>query len=234
VDLWPYSEPSRGGRRAHVAEVDVCSEPLDGLHTVGWRPQGSCGDATICRAEAAVVGLASEGDRGRNYLCLHERTEIDMRRQCLLALSGVAVVGAALSGPGVVGAAPPQSERIVVDEESEDRVLSEECGVPVTTRVQGHVIARTFDEGGTRVVELNTINLGMTATAGDRTFRFRDVGADLQRIEPDGTAVLQIIGQVPAEFAGVLRIDIDAGEAILEPRDRSEWHFERACTALTG
>jgi hypothetical protein len=157
-----------------------------------------------------------------------------MARRCLLALSGVALVGAGLSGPAVVGAAPPKSERVVVDEEAEDRVLSEECGVPVTTRVQGHVILRTFDEDGAGVVSLNTINLGLTATAGDRTFRFRDVGADLVRIEPDGTAILQIIGQVPLEFAGVLKIDIDAGEAILEPRDRSEWQIERACAALTS
>ena len=75
-----------------------------------------------------------------------------MTRRCLLALSGVALVGAGLSGPAVVGAAQPESERIVVDEEFEDEILSEECGVPVTTRVQGHVILRTFDEGGAGVV----------------------------------------------------------------------------------
>ena len=106
--------------------------------------------------------------------------------------------------------------------------------MPVTTRLQGFVIFRTFDDSGTGVVELNTFSLSLTATAGDRTFRFRDVGADLVRIEPDGTAVLQIIGQVPLEFAGVLKVDLDTGEVILEPRDRSEWQIERACTALTG
>ena len=157
-----------------------------------------------------------------------------MTRRCLLALSGVALVGAGLSGSSVVGAAKPESERIVVDDEFEDDVLSEECGVPVTTRIQGHVILRTFDNSGTGLVELSTISLSLTATAGDRIFRFRDVGADLVRIEPDGTAVLQIIGQVPFEFAGVLKVDLDAGEAILEPRDRSEWQIERACAALTG
>ena len=157
-----------------------------------------------------------------------------MTRRCRLALSGVALVGAGLCGSSVVGAARPESERIVVDEEFEDDVLSEECGVPVTTRVQGHVILRTFDDSGTGVVSLNTISLSLTATAGDRIFRFRDVGADLVRIEPDGTAVLQIIGQVPFEFAGVLKVDLDTGEVILEPRDRSEWQIERACAALTA
>ena len=157
-----------------------------------------------------------------------------MTRRCRLALSGVALVGAGLCGSSVVGAARPESERIVVDDEFEDDVLSEECGVPVTTRVQGHVILRTFDDSGTGVVSLNTISLSLTATAGDRIFRFRDVGADLVRIEPDGTAVLQIIGQVPFEFAGVLKVDLDTGEVILEPRDRSEWQIERACAALTA
>ena len=157
-----------------------------------------------------------------------------MTRRCRLALSGVALVGAGWCGSSVVGAARPESERIVVDEEFADDVFSEECGVPVTTRVQGHVILRTFDDSGTGVVSLNTISLSLTATAGDRIFRFRDVGADLVRIEPDGTAVLQIIGQVPFEFAGVLKVDLDTGEVILEPRDRSEWQIERACAALTA
>lgn len=159
---------------------------------------------------------------------------IEMTRRCMLALSGVALVGAALSGPAVVGAAPPDSVRIVVDETFEDGLLSEACGVPVTTRLQGHIIVRTFNNGETGVVDLATISLALTATAGDQTFRFRDVGADLVRIEPDGTAVLQIIGQIPFAFAGVLKINLDTGEAILEPQNRTVRQIERACKALTG
>ena len=41
-------------------------------------------------------------------------------------------------------------------------------------------------------------------------------GADVTRIEPDGTAVLLISGQVPFDFAGVLKIDLETGEAILD------------------
>ena len=81
---------------------------------------------------------------------------------------------------------------------------------------------------------MNTVNVGITATAEDRIFRFRDVGADVTRIEPDGTAVISIIGQVPFAFAGVLKIDLETGEAIFEPRDRSEEQVARACAALTG
>jgi hypothetical protein len=76
--------------------------------------------------------------------------------------------------------------------------------------------------------------VGVTATADGRVFRFRDVGADVVRIEPDGTAVLSIAGHVPFAFASVLKIDLETGEAILEPRDRSEEELARACAVLTG
>jgi hypothetical protein len=36
------------------------------------------------------------------------------------------------------------------------------------------------------------------------------------------------------DFAGVLKIDLETGEAMLKPRDRSEQQLERACAALTG
>jgi hypothetical protein len=83
-------------------------------------------------------------------------------------------------------------------------------------------------------VDVTTLNVGITVTAGERTFRFRDVGGALVRIEPDGTAVLYVTGQVPFAFAGVLIIDLETGEAILEPRDRSEEQLARACAVLTG
>ncbi|MGH3347726.1 MAG: hypothetical protein ACRDO4_12155 [Nocardioides sp.] len=145
----------------------------------------------------------------------------------LLAAVGMAVVG-------VAAAAAPTIERITVDEAFPDDFLTEACGVPVTTTVRGHVTLRTFSGEGTGPATLSTLNLALTATAGDRVFRFRDVGADMLRIEPDGTAVFSIIGQVPFEFAGVLKIDVETGEAILEPRDRSEQQVARACQALTG
>ena len=142
------------------------------------------------------------------------------------------LVGALI--PGVASGAPPTIERIAVDDTFVDEFLSEQCGVEVTTRVQGHVIVRTFEEDGTGVVEVLTLNLGFTAMADGRVFRFRDVGASVTRIEPDGTAVVLMSGQVPFAFAGVLKIDLETGEVILEPRDRSEEQLARACAVLTG
>jgi hypothetical protein len=144
------------------------------------------------------------------------------------------LVLAGLVWAGVAAGAPPTIERINVDETFADEFLTEECGVPVTTTARGHVIIRTFSGGGTGVAQVNTISIGLTATAGDRTFRFRDVGADVVQIKPDGTLVLLITGQVPFAFAGVLKINPETEEVILEPRDRSEEQLAKACRALTG
>ena len=157
-----------------------------------------------------------------------------MTRGCRTGWLASVLVVAGLLSPGVGLGAAPTFERIAVDETFEDEFLTEECGVPVTTTVQGHVILREFSREGTGLMALNTLNLGITATAGERTFRLRDVGGDLARIEPDGTAVLYITGQVPFEFAGVLKLDLETGEAIVEPRDRSEEQLARACRFLTG
>jgi hypothetical protein len=54
------------------------------------------------------------------------------------------------------------------------------------------------------------------------------------RIEPDGTLVLLITGQVPFFFAGALIVDLETGDVILEPQDRSEEQIARACEFLTG
>jgi hypothetical protein len=139
---------------------------------------------------------------------------------------------AGLVWTAVAAGAAPTFERIAIDETFPDDVLTEECGVPVTTTAKGHIILRTFSGEG--LAQVNTISVGLTATAGDRTFRFRDVGADVVQIKPDGTLVLLITGQVPLAFAGVLKINPETEEVILEPRDRSEQQLAKACKVLTG
>lgn len=157
-----------------------------------------------------------------------------MTRRCLTGWVVSVLVLAGVLGPGVAFSAKPTFERIEIDETFDDEFLTEACGVEVTSQLEGHITVRTFSGEGTGVVELGTINVGVTATADDRIFRFRDVGADLVRIEPDGTAVLSITGQVPFFFAGVLKIDLETGETIFEPRNRSEQQLAKACAVLTG
>ena len=156
-----------------------------------------------------------------------------MTRRCLAWMVGVLVVTGVFGANGA-SAAKPTIERITVDDTFVDEFLSEACGVTVTTTVRGHITVRTFPGEGTGPAEIRTINLGFTATADGRTFRFRDVGADVARIEPDGTAVLLVTGQVPFDFAGALKIDLETGEVILEPHDRSEEQVAKACAVLTG
>jgi hypothetical protein len=152
-------------------------------------------------------------------------------KSVLAWLAGLLVLGA-LVAPGA-SAGKPTIERFDIDQTFSDDFLSAACGIPVTTRVAGHVIVRTFPNG-TGPAQLRTLNLGFAAMAGGNTFRFRDVGADLVRIEPDGTAILMIIGQVPFDFTGVLKIDLETGEAILEPQHTTGDRVDRACAVLTG
>jgi hypothetical protein len=154
------------------------------------------------------------------------------RRGVIAWLAGLLVVGAVI--PPSATAGKPALERFDVDETSPDEFLTEACGVPVTTRAQGHVIVRTFSGEGTGPVELRTLNIALTAMADGNTYAFRDVGADLVRVEPDGTAILMIIGQIPFGFTGVLKIDLETGEAILEPHHSLEGRLEEACAALTA
>jgi hypothetical protein len=155
-----------------------------------------------------------------------------MTRRGVSWLAGVVVL-AALFTPWAV-AAQPTMERLDIDESFPDEFLTEACGVQVTTHAEGHIIVRTFDGEGTGPAELTTISIGLTASADGNSYRFRDVGADLVRIEPDGTAILMITGQVPFSFTGVLKIDLETGEAILEPQHSLEEELDEACEVLTG
>jgi hypothetical protein len=157
-----------------------------------------------------------------------------MTRRCLTGCVASVLPLVGVLSPGVASGDAPTFETIMLDETFADEFLTEECGVAVTTHIEGTIIVRTFSEEGTGASQVNTVNVAVTATADDRVFRFRDVGADVTRIEPDGTAVLSITGQVPFAFAGVLKIDLETGETILETRDRSEEQLARACAVLTG
>jgi hypothetical protein len=146
----------------------------------------------------------------------------------------VGVVVGLLSLPTASLAASPEIIRIPVDETFDDDFLTEVCGVPVVTTVQGSIAIRLFDRETTGPLEVFTINLGFTARSPDGVARFRDVGADLYRITSDGSLIQQVMGQVPFEFAGVARWDAVTTEPLKEPRDRSEWQVDRICAALSG
>jgi len=156
-----------------------------------------------------------------------------MSRRGLSTWLAATMLIAALVAPSA-WAGKPTIERFDVDEVFLDEGLTAACGVEVMTRAQGHVIVRTFSGEGAGPAEIRTLNIALTAMAGDNTYRFRDVGADHVQVTSDGSAILMIIGQVPFGFTGVLKIDLTTGETILEPSHSLEGLVEEACAALTA
>jgi hypothetical protein len=125
----------------------------------------------------------------------------------------------------------PVKETITFSETFEDEFLTEACGVDVTTSVDGRLMFFTFPDRPVGPQDITSVHVDLVATAGDNAVRFKDVGIDLVRVEPDGTAILMVVGQVPFEFTGVLMIDLTTGEVILEPHHVVD--TTRACHLLT-
>jgi hypothetical protein len=153
-------------------------------------------------------------------------------RSRALVVSLLALVALAVLVPSAP-AAKPEVEVIDVDDSGPDEFLTEECGVPVTFHAVGRVTLRTFAGNG-GLLQLNTLNIDITVTSGDNSYRFRDVGADHLLQLPDGSLVLSIVGQVPFGFTGVLKLDPETEEAILEPHHSIEDRLDDACAALTA
>jgi hypothetical protein len=150
------------------------------------------------------------------------------RRTQILAL----VIGTVLVlAPPAATADPPERETITFSDTFQDEFLTEACGVDVTTTVNGRVTFFTFPDRPVGPQDLTSVHVDFLATAGDNQVRFKDVGIDLVRVGPDGTVTLMIVGQVPFDFTGVLKINLTTGEVILEPHHTVD--TTRACRLLT-
>jgi hypothetical protein len=156
-----------------------------------------------------------------------------LRRSWFGGLAAAVLVAGSAVVAVPASAASPQIERTVIDDVFDDEFLTEACGVPVVTRAKGLITDRFFTTDGTGLEFLRTINITLTATHDGNSVRFKDVGADFVRVEPDGTVVLAIIGQVPFDFTGILKINLETGEVIQEPQ-----HFTgdttKVCAKLTA
>ena len=108
------------------------------------------------------------------------------------------------------------------------------CGFRVTFTERGHITVRTFGEVDKGLARVTSVNLVVVVSANGNSYRFRDVGADVLRVTPDGVAILSIIGQLPFQFTGVLKIDLDTGEVVHEPRHVTEGNVAKACAVLAG
>jgi hypothetical protein len=156
------------------------------------------------------------------------------RGRRLLAVIPVAFAAAAASASGAMSAGQPTIEHVDIDRLRPDPSLTAACGVEVTAHVQGHVVFRMYPGAGTGPAELVTLNLTVTAMSGANSYRFRVVGANLTRIDPDGTLTLTATGQQPFEWTGALKINVTTGEVILDPPHSRTGQLQEACEALTA
>jgi hypothetical protein len=150
-----------------------------------------------------------------------------MRKLLVLSVLVVGVMAVATATAG-----RPVTTRMNFDATFPDDFLSAACGFEVTTHARGHAISREFDRAkGT--VAVSTLNIALTAMANGNTYRFRDVGADHVKITKDGP-ILSIVGQIPFEFIGVLKIDLDTDEVVHEPGHDISGRIADACAALAA
>ena len=147
----------------------------------------------------------------------------------------LAILGALLTvtlGATAAAAQAPDKEVFPISDSFEDEFLTDACGVPVTTTATGQITVFTFPDRPVGPQELTTVNVAFVARAGDNQARFRDVGIDLLRVQPDGTLILSTVGQVPFDFTGVTKINPETGEVILEPHHVVD--TTRVCQLLTA
>ena len=143
---------------------------------------------------------------------------------------GLALLPMAL-GAAAAWAVPPERETITFSDTFDDEFLSDACGVDVTTTLNGRIMFLVFPDRPVGVQDITSVHVDALASAGDNRVRFKDVGIDLVRISPDGTLTLMVVGQLPFDFTGVLKIDLTTGEVIHEPRHTVD--TTRACRLLT-
>jgi hypothetical protein len=150
-------------------------------------------------------------------------------KRAALAVATGLVCAVALTPAGLAG--KPTFTREAIDETFDDDFLTEECGIAVETRAVGHQTTRTH-EGNGNLIEVFTINVKLTSTSAEGTFRFNDVGSDVTRITKDGV-VHQINGQVPFFFNGTAWENPITGEVLKEPTKLVfESMLESACAVL--
>lgn len=139
-----------------------------------------------------------------------------MRQHALASLGLTAVLVVALA-PTAGAGGKPVKETITFSGTFDDEELSDACGVAVTTSFSGRVLVFEFPNRPVGPQDLNSVHVNFVARAGDNAVRINDVGIDRVQIRPDGTAILNVVGQVPFEFTGILKVNLTTGEVIHEP-----------------
>jgi hypothetical protein len=151
------------------------------------------------------------------------------RTSGLLALLGALL--AVVLGATAAAAQAPVKETITFSDTFQDEFLTEACGVEVTTTATGRLTFFTFPDRPVGPQNMTSVHVDIVATAGDNRARFKDVGIDKVQVKPDGTVILMIVGQVPFDFTGVMKINLDTGEVLHEAHHIVD--TTRVCRLLT-
>jgi hypothetical protein len=123
-------------------------------------------------------------------------------------------------------------ETITISDTFQSPILTPACGVEVTITITGTLRILTFPNRPVGPQDLAIANIKWVATAGNNQVPFRNVSIRQVRVGPDGTAILSTAGHQPVEFTGVMKINIDTGEVILEPQHFAD--IPRLCELLTA
>jgi hypothetical protein len=123
-------------------------------------------------------------------------------------------------------------ETITISDTFPSPILSPACGVDVTIRVSGTLRVLSFPNRPVGPQDLLIRNLEWVATTGNNQVRFRNVKVDRIQVEPDGTVIESVSGHQPVEYTGVMKVNLDTGETVLEPQHIAD--IGRLCALLTA
>jgi hypothetical protein len=123
-------------------------------------------------------------------------------------------------------------ETITISDTFQSSILSPACGVEVTITINGSLKILTFPDRPVGPQDLTIANIDWVATAGKNQVRFRNVSVEQVRVEPDGTVIGSTAGHRPVEFTGVMKINLETGEVVLEPQHFAD--IGRLCELLTA
>jgi len=138
-------------------------------------------------------------------------------RPAAAVLLSVTALMLAAFAPAAAAGGKPVKETITFTETFDDVELTDACGVDVTTTASGRITFFGFPDRPVGPQDLTSVHVHFVATSDFGAVRFKDVGIDVVRIQPDGTLILMVVGQVPFEFTGLLKVNLTTGQVIREP-----------------
>ena len=160
--------------------------------------------------------------------------------RALSAAVGAAILSSLLLATSVLAAPPTKVD--LDDPELEAAIsalLTDACGFPVTTDIEGHIIIRTFEQEsgrGRAPLELNVFRtlIYFTNVETGSTTRLVDAGPDRYWVNADGDLMLSLVGQstTGSGVIGHTIVNLDTGEIeFVAGREAGDW-IENVCAAL--